>query len=841
MKKLILTLIIIFSANLYSQEPALDSIALAEVTVTTKVVDVAKERKTPVAFSSVNAQEIDVKGGNLEVPEYLKRTPNLYQTPSTAGGYGDGELYLRGFDMNNVSVVINGQPVNDMEEGWVYWSNWAGLSDLTSSIQIQRGLSASSLAVPSVGGVVSVNTRASELEPSTRLKFLQGNDNYQKMSFSHNTGVNERGWSSSYLLSLWEGDGYLNGTEGAGITYAMTVGYTPRGGDHEFNLSILGAGQWHGQAYYTPMLEDYLDHGPTQGDDFRKFNQTYGPYKGKDYNFLTNFYNKPLATLNWDWQISNNVTLNTSIYGSAGRGGGGGDRGRNYGVTSFRRSMTDHLAGGGDAYRNADMTINWDAVVAQNVANAYIPESGPFAGMKLGYHNNPSGLPRGAFKIARYSNNSHNWFGGISKLTIDSENFRYQVGVDIRSYAGIHKRGPMELFGLDGWVTPDNSFLLTDGDRIGQVITREIEPRPFKSLNMYDPAQQRFWIGNVKWTGVNGLVEYTGSDKFSAVLQAGTTRQLAYSENFLYSAPEHRSRDIIVNGGYLKGGINYNISDRSNIFANLGTIKKPKYLRGGLLTNIVGGFDEAENIDPEEITSFEVGYGFLSSNLKANLNFYSINWGGRTLSRTSGSGADAVRYVYNGVEQLHSGFEAEVIWYPTSQLKLRGMATIGDHKYNKNFTGTGFDVNTDQPNGDTSITYLDGVKVGRHAQTIFYLGADYKITRNFSVDIDFMSFDDLYGDFGPLDSQFRSPGGSVIKLPAYSTVDAGVSYRTSIFGKRSFVRLNLNNVFDEEYISLATTNLAAEAGDRTWNGINTQNVVRFGYGFRWNLGLNIDL
>jgi hypothetical protein len=35
--------------------------------------------------------------------------------------------------------MINGVPVNDMENGAVYWSNWAGLSDVTSA-NVQRGL-----------------------------------------------------------------------------------------------------------------------------------------------------------------------------------------------------------------------------------------------------------------------------------------------------------------------------------------------------------------------------------------------------------------------------------------------------------------------------------------------------------------------------------------------------------------------------------------------------------------------------------------------------------------------------------------------------------------------------
>ena len=36
--------------------------------------------------------------------------------------------------------MINGIPVNDMENGWVYWSNWDGVADATTSIQLQKGV-----------------------------------------------------------------------------------------------------------------------------------------------------------------------------------------------------------------------------------------------------------------------------------------------------------------------------------------------------------------------------------------------------------------------------------------------------------------------------------------------------------------------------------------------------------------------------------------------------------------------------------------------------------------------------------------------------------------------------
>ena len=60
--------------------------------------------------------------------------------------------------------MINGVPQNDMENGWVYWSNWDGVGDATSSIQVQRGLSAVNLATPSIGGTMNIITDPTSFE-----------------------------------------------------------------------------------------------------------------------------------------------------------------------------------------------------------------------------------------------------------------------------------------------------------------------------------------------------------------------------------------------------------------------------------------------------------------------------------------------------------------------------------------------------------------------------------------------------------------------------------------------------------------------------------------------------
>ena len=61
------------------------------------VVDIAKERETPVAVSTIRAQEIVERLGNQELPELLNATPSVYATKS-GGGFGDSRINIRGFD-----------------------------------------------------------------------------------------------------------------------------------------------------------------------------------------------------------------------------------------------------------------------------------------------------------------------------------------------------------------------------------------------------------------------------------------------------------------------------------------------------------------------------------------------------------------------------------------------------------------------------------------------------------------------------------------------------------------------------------------------------------------------
>ena len=801
---------------------------LSEVVVTSGVIDVAKVRETPVAVSAISVSEITLKTGNLEFPEIMNKTPGVYATKQ-GGGYGDSRISLRGFDQRNTSFLINGQPVNDMENGWVYWSNWQGLTDVASGIQIQRGLGASRLAVPSVGGTVSIFTKAASKSQGGKVLQMIGNDGYKKTGVSYNTGKNEKGWASSFLLSRWEGDGYVYNTSGEGYTYFAAVGYAPEGSAHELNFSFLGAGQWHHQRDVWVSIRDYQNFG-SEGID-QRWNSNGGTLNGEEFSMRRNFYNKPLATFNWDWEINSNLKLATSLYGSAGRGGGTGPRGNNYrnGVSDilpFRKDLTEHYLENGRGSRDANGFIDFDAIVANNQATTegYTGDIGGYEGLLIGSNGFRDSNVNREVLVRRASMNSHNWVGGISNLEGQFGKFKTSIGVDLRSYTGYHYRTLNHLMGLDGYYSTGNR------NSAGQIIETTIEASPFKNTGLNGPKIDYYNVGKVGWQGLNTMVEY-GGDKLTAVVQAGLSNQAFQRIDYFDQVGNPESEVQNQGGGYIKGGANFNIDEKQNVFFNTGFIsRQPQF--GAVFPNYANEINP--DLQNEEITSFELGYGFAANDFSFNINAYTTTWGNRFVQRnlSNQQGVDGSAQFKN-IDVVHNGIEFEGKYRLSNATKFKGMLSIGDWRYTKDFEAELFD--DQQQSIGTGTLYLKDAKVGDAAQFTANIGVDQRITKNISMDLDYRFVDGLYADYSITDSEFTNPDNNgALKLPSYGLFDLGV---TGKIGNGWTIRANINNLLDETYIAESNSNIHASDASTTWNGVDTRNSVWFGFGRTWNASL----
>lgn len=781
------------------------------------LIDIAKDRKTPVAVSTIRAEEIQDKLGTQEFPEILNNTPSVYATKS-GGGFGDARINIRGFSQENIAVLINGVPVNDMENGRVFWSNWAGLSDVTTAMQVQRGLGSSKLAISSVGGTINIVTKTTDKKEGGSALATMGNNGYLKTLVSYSTGKNENGFAASFLLSRTAGDGYVNGTQFEGYNYFVGLGWELND-EHDLQFMLTGAPQTHNQRttsfFNMATIADYRKFG-------NRYNYNHGYLNGKEFNWRKNFYHKPVTSLNWNWDISENSSLSTSAYVSFGRGGGTGDIGRLPGFrfasnSIFRDQTTGH--------------VMWDKIVAYNKGQTVTFSDGrQYTRPNDGGINDSrdNGLTR------RASVNSHNWFGLLSNFNTKlSETLSLDFGIDLRSYKGIHYRRIDNLLGANGYRVSD------DVNRVGTVLTREHSSDLGGLWNVFKSTDDDEKIdyhndGKVRWYGVFGQLEYS-DDEISAFIQGAVSNQgFKRIDYFAFNANDPKRETAWQNiwGGNIKAGINWNIDEHNNVFANAGY-----YSKQPVFDAIFLGFSNNVNPNPrnEKVIGLEVGYGFKNENFKANINLYRTQWKDRFQSVSSRFAGVQGSADIQGIEQIHTGAELDFTYDATESVRFLGTMSVGNWEYAGNVSGISLDQNQNQLG--TVNLFLDGVKVGDAAQFTARLGIDVDVTDNFSIDYNQRFIDRLFARINAEDFSNANHKGS-LRLPGYSVSDLGLSYKWKFNdGKKALkFRFNVNNLFDQEYIVESATNYhpGDRRNDETFQGINTANKAFFGWGINWN-------
>ena len=760
-----------------------------EQVVLTGVADIAKDRKTPVAVSTIKEAVIVEKLGNQEFPEVLNTTPSVYATKA-GGGFGDSRITVRGFDQRNTAVMINGVPVNDMENGAVYWSNWAGLSDVTSAMQVQRGLGSSKLAIASVGGTINILTKSADKKREGNVMFGLGNAGYNKLLFSYNTGKGTTGWSSSFLMSRTAGSMYADGTEFEGYNYYWALGYQK--GKHDFQFTITGAPQWHNQRSFSPTINNYLKYGK-DGEPNRKYNENWGYLNGEEYSYTRNYYHKPVMSLNWDYKITDATKLSTVVYASFGRGGGTGTVGSTSAI---------------EAYRLADGSINFDRIYQFNKAN------------------NSAALAR------RSSINSHNWIGAISSLNHKlNDNLNFTVGVDGRYYKGLHYRVVSDFLGAKYII--DN----TDKNNPNRQITDAYDASP--NWNPFGGKTDEVKIaynndGIVNWLGGFGQLEYSNGD-LSAFAQGSISNQGFQRVDYFLNTPANQKTEMVNKLGYnVKVGANYNINSHHNVFVNGGYYERQPFF-GAVFLNQRN--DINPNLENEKVSSVEVGYGFRSSIFNANVNLYNTVWDD-IFKRVSYRPASLTYYAnVLGLKEVHRGVEVDFNVKPTEWITVNGMFSAGDWFYDSDVDATFIDDATNQIVGEGKLLIKD-LKVGDAAQLTWALGADVKATENLKFDATYRYADNLYSGFDPGNNYNKNT--PAVKLPSFGLLDLGLTLSTKTnVGKSLSFRLNVNNVLDETYISDMRTNTAADANEaNNWNGLNKKNQVYFGFGRTWNASIS---
>jgi hypothetical protein len=772
------------------------SLELETVTVT---ADIATARKTPVAFSNISTAKLSEELASQDLPMLLNSTPGAYAT-QTGGGDGDARVSIRGFSQNNIAVMLDGIPVNDMENGLVYWSNWFGLDLVTKTMQVQRGLGASKLAIPSVGGTINILTKG--IESKRQLRFQQeiGNNGFTRSTLGFTSGRMKNGWGVSAAGSYKQGDGWATGNFTKGYFYYLRV--DKEIGNHLISLSGFGAPQQHGQRSFPSSIAtfdtEYANNLGVQDSEFAarntnlglRYNQHVGILNGELVNTQINYYHKPQFSLRHSWKANDRFFLSNVAYLSIGNGGGTRTRG---GLFSNQNRLDNGL-------------LNLDSIYTKNTTPTLF---------------NPDGK---AENFLFSSVNNHFWYGLLSTAEFTmNEDWTFSGGVDLRSYEGGHRREVYDLMG--------SNYVPNSGT------TRNMRIENGAKLGVGDAIDYNY-TGYVRWGGLFGMAEYekNGLSAFlnlstamsayayedffneKIVTTQDTSFKIAHGEtvtigdnNYTIDSPEAENYriDWIYRPSFtVKTGAAYNIDENHSIFFNTGYLSRPTRYTNVIRSNQTNAADAivVDNAKNEIVASVELGYNLKTKNFAANVNAYYTNWSNKPLDNLPSypedpSDPESNRIPINvqGLAARHTGIEIDFAYNVTKTLTVEGLASFGDWIWNSGDTVI-------LPNGGEYAFDATGVHVGDAAQIQLGGLIRYEPIKGLYFKLKATHFAKNYANFNPETLKDATAGTDSWRMPNYTLFDFHTGYDFKIKDIRTTVRFNVLNVFDAIYVSDARNN-----------------------------------
>jgi len=736
-----------------------------------------KQNETPISFSKLTASKINARLGSRDAMQILNSLPSVYVSPQ-GGGLGDLRLNIRGFDQTNTGVMLNGVPINNPENGEVYWSNYAGIADVIGSIQVQGGLGASPYSTASVGGLINiVTTGFSSGITKSIVKFESGSNNLSKTTLAVSKPLGNS-ISLTALISRKICDGYAHNTKLEEFTYYLSTGFTTI--YHSIVFQLIGSPQNHRQRITPGLIGDYEKYGIN-------YNADWGYLNGHPLSLRDNEFHKPSLNLIHNWALNSKWNLSTVLYYTNGVGGGTVPP-----YTSFARTQDGLI----------DFQKEWDYNSA-NIDSTY--------NFTLTRSVNP----------LRDVVHKHNWFGGVTSLNFKTNTISITAGIDGRYYAAQNYAKVGNLLGGDYYIgfadkNRDPNTLLKPGDKI------DYNADSFaKQIGGF--SQVEFYIGkfNTLFNIAISNTSYKRRDNF----------------NYLPDDPTFETEWVNFFNYSIKAGLNYKIDSFNNTYANISYFTKAP-----IAFNVFDySNNKYQNVVNEKILNMEFGYGISSSSVQLNINTYYTTWENQAISKTIQDQNTGGYFFYNisGASARHLGAETTINFRLTNKLLLEGMFSYAINKWTSDVQAVlapeSNPTQTEQIN-----SYVKNLYVGNSPMTRAYLAGSYilNIGRKhiLTVTPTFIFFGRIYSDYDPSTrSDVTDKTTNAWRLPDYYLLDIHFNYNWDIASeliKKILISFHIFNLTNNDNIVYAL--------DGQTHDVNSARVF-YGRERNWSLSLQFEM
>ena len=294
-----------------TQLDTLKSVELQDV----QVVSTRASRKTPMAFTNMNKEQLKAVNYGKDVPFLLSLTPSVTMTSDAGNGIGYTSLRVRGTDPSRINITANGIPMNDAESAQLYWVNMGDFASSVQSMQIQRGVGTSTNGSGAFGASLNMQTDNIGTEPYFGVDLSGGSYYSHKETLRFGTGLINEHWGIQGRLSNIGSKGYLDRASTKLNSYFLQAGWFGDNTVVKF-ITFNGIEETYHAWNYTSKYEQEL------------YGRTYnscGEYYDADgntryYDNQTDNYHQQNYQLIWNQRLSNVLSFNAALHYTKGQG-----------------------------------------------------------------------------------------------------------------------------------------------------------------------------------------------------------------------------------------------------------------------------------------------------------------------------------------------------------------------------------------------------------------------------------------------------------------------------------------------------------------------------------------
>ncbi len=651
------------------------------------------EQEIDQSFINLNDEDLLVndKGESNSISGLLVATKDVF-LKTVAYEFSPTFFRPRNLGSEYSKVLLNGVSLNKLYNNRPQWSNWGGLNDVLRNQEFTLNTTASAKTFGNLAGVTNIITNAANYSKGIKISYASSNRSYRgRLMASFGSGLLNNGWAYTFSVSRrYANSGFREGTlyDANSLFIAIEKIINKK---QSLNFTAIYANNIRGKS--SPNTQEVYDLKDT------KYNGYWGFQKGDLRNSRIRKIVEPILQLNHFWNIDTNTSLQTNITYQFGKAG---NSRLDYGGAQIieNNNGDQNIIGGGT---NPDPTY-YQKLPSYflrdpnnpDYANAYLAEkeflkNGQIKWTDL-YEANQNIGNNGSSIYALYEDRNDDKQFTFNTILYKkmSDKFIINANVEYKQLRSENFAWMLDLLGGKGYLDVDsyeNNIQEAQNDlkNPNRIV---LENERFKYNFNFDTKVYSGFAQTLYST--RKLDAYLAFDLVGTSYQrTGLFENGAYPENASFG----KSKELNFLSFGVKTGVTYKLTGRHIFTANTSFLSNAPTLQNSF-SNARENNDIVIGLINEKSFAIDVSYFLRHPKINAKITAYMIDIKDQTdisfyfadglnLNNTSETTA-FVQEVLTGINQQNMGIEIGVEVPVLMNIKLKGVAAIGQSVYTNN-------------------------------------------------------------------------------------------------------------------------------------------------------------